>query len=141
MIFRSGQVSAESQKVVKLQELNTIDFSMYLTLCLTGYASLAFIIFDLDANIEKMLYLVILVINILYLCFWLFKVAKYGFKHLKSTPALAHIYLCLTCDFFGEQPTTRQEKGKEMQDLNELEEIRTKDLEKIDVLIEHLQDV
>ena len=50
MIFRSGQVSAESQKVVKLQELNTIDFSMYLTLCLTGYASLAFVIkVDLDA--------------------------------------------------------------------------------------------
>jgi len=141
MIFRSGQVSAESQKVVKLQELNTIDFSMYLTLCLTGYISLVFIIFDLDVKIEKMLYLVILVINVLYLFFWLFKVAKYGFKHLKATPKLAHVYICLTCDYFGEQPKTRQEKGKEMQELNEIEEIRNQDLEKIDILIEHLQEV
>ena len=141
MIFRSGQVSAESQKVVKLQELNTVDFSMYLTLCLTGYASLVFIIFDLDVKVEKMLYLVILDINVLYVFFWLFKVAKYGFKHLKTTPTLAHVYICLTCDYFGEQPKTSQAKGKEMQELNELEEIRTKDLEKIDVLIEHLQGV
>jgi hypothetical protein len=141
MIFRSGQVAAESQKIVKLQELNTIDFTMYLSLCLTGYVSLVFIIFDLSLKIQKMLYLVILVVNVLYLVFWLFKVARYGLKHLKATPKLAHIYTCLTCDYFGDQPKTREEKGKEMQELNDIEEIRNQDLEKIDILIEHLQDV
>ena len=58
-----------------------------LELCqLFFFTNLAFfIIFDLSLKIQKMLYLVILVVNVLYLVFWLFKVARYGLKHLKAT--------------------------------------------------------
>jgi hypothetical protein len=50
LIFRQGQVVGESQKLLKLNELNWIDFWMYVTLILTAFIGLCLSLLKEDMN-------------------------------------------------------------------------------------------
>ena len=50
LIFRQGQVVGESQKLLKLNELNWIDFWMYITLILTAFVGLCLSLLKSDMN-------------------------------------------------------------------------------------------
>ena len=79
-------------------------------------------------------------INLLYVLYWLFTVYGYGLKLLKITPRYAHLYKCLTCGHSAETEDNDAKVGQEgAGQLDGAED--DEDLEKIDMLIQHLADV
>lgn len=94
MIFSSMQAYGHSEKLRKLNNVNLVDFWMYLTVTLTALLSLCFILLEDDlttmeaatsSTIARVLFLVMFCINLLYVSYWLYKVARLGLKHLRAT--------------------------------------------------------
>ena len=118
-------------------------------LTLTALLSLCFVLLEDElkswdeatrAKVSGFLYLMIFCINLLYLLYWLLSVFRYTLKLLRITPRYAHIYKCLTCGQ-GEEVEEKDAKAKLEEAADQDDAEGDEDLEKIDMLIQHLADV
>lgn len=143
LALRNNQTLEEGQKLLKLYELNRLDMCLHLVLCSTAYIGLcqALLEKDLNENIMHLLFTIMLVLNVLYLVLWLYKVSRLSLKHLQRSSQYAHIYLFLTCSCFKSHPPSPQKTQEEMEKKQELDQAKEEELRKIDMMIQHLGEV
>lgn len=144
MILRPQQYTGKHDQAAKLASLNFIDFLMYLILCISSIASMFASLFA-EAMTDRRfhtIFLVLFALNVIYVLVWFLTVLKYGWKHFSITPKYAGLYSVLTC---GKQQPKPKEQAPglteiELQQQGEVDADKAQDLQKLEILISHLQD-
>lgn len=87
LAFKGSQIRGSHRQVQKMERLNWVDLWMHLTLCLTAYLALSLTppSEKLSAETVSGTCVAMLVVNSLYLVFWLFQVIRLSVKHLAMT--------------------------------------------------------
>lgn len=85
--------------MLKLRELNKIDFWMYMTLCLTAFLSLCLALLEaqLTTDVVLLLFILIFAVNVIYVVYWIFKVGRFALKHMAMSERFVLIHSYLTC--------------------------------------------
>jgi hypothetical protein len=104
----------ESEKLLKLKDLNSVDMFMYFIVCISAYTGLIQVTFadDLSKLMFEFFSLLLLSGNAIFLMYWNWKVTKLILKHLKMNPKTICLYHIFTCNRY---------KPKEENPIDELE--------------------
>lgn len=84
MIFKSKQIEGDEYIIKKMKSINWVDFFMYITLIITAFLGLTLNLMAETVNEQttNMFFIIILVVNILYLAFWGFKTFHFLYRRL-----------------------------------------------------------
>lgn len=143
LAFKSGQERGDSKRLRKMKRLNLVDFWMHMTLCLSAYLALSLnlLVQNLTAEMISAIFVVLLVLNCLYVVFWAWKALRFTLKHMYLAPYWRPLWKVLTCACLrDDRGLTQEELEKEAADLRQ-QQAETENMLKIDRLIEQLNAV
>lgn len=122
LVFKSNQIEGDEYTIKKMKRINWVDFFMYLTLIITAFIglSLNLLVEKLNQEMITMLFIVIMVVNCVYILFWTWKLVSYIIQRIK---------------LIGEDDKMREDQRKVQEEINLKKQMG---IDKIDQMIEQL---